>query len=67
MLTNGYVNSYRGTGLCYSQVNTGYDDESHNSFALRPVVVLSSEIPYSDATIGNYYTYTGGGSGSSRK
>ena len=33
------------------------EDGSNNTFTSRPVVVLSAEIPYADATIGDYFTY----------
>ena len=44
--------------LCHSGASGGHDCRDSRSVAFRPVVVLSSEIPYADATIGDYYEYT---------
>ncbi|MBP3831035.1 MAG: hypothetical protein ILA02_01455 [Clostridia bacterium] len=60
----GDVCSNSGDDLCNSDAGGGRDFGGSTSMAFRPVVVLSSEIPYADATIGDYYEYTGGGSGS---
>ena len=45
--------------LCYSDASEGYEDVGNRSMALRPCVVLSSEIPYDDVKddIGDYAEY----------
>ena len=55
----GYV-SISGNELCYSDENGGHDGFGDGaSRAIRPVVVLSSEISYDDVTIGDYFAYAG--------
>ena len=48
------------SSICYSTTSGGYDDDGGTySYNFRPVVVLSSNIPYDDVKdyIGDYVEY----------